>query len=227
MKNASNYDEFEVFDGLQQWDRASVEVVIADSTFQRWVREIPSCGTVNLIGFHFVFLCFIFLWVCFDLNELQVFEFRTLTLFSFNVICGKIIWWCMNYGLNYGSCGALLWEFVVNLVMRLYGDIYYYYYYDSIWFWLCLFVVFVYKPKRSWLWAFVVFCYRLKWSWLLWVISGVFVYELMWFWLCSPSVRKNVIERFWELVCGLGHIHGFKESPTIRYFKYVLPISQF
>lgn len=92
MKNASNYDELEVFNGLRQWDRASVEVVIADSTFQRWVHEIPSCGTVNLIGFHFVFLCFIFLWVCFDLNELQVFEFSTLTLFSFNVICGKIIW---------------------------------------------------------------------------------------------------------------------------------------
>ncbi|CAL5389073.1 unnamed protein product [Camellia sinensis] len=44
MKNASNYDEFEVFDSLRQWDRASVEVVIADSTFQRRVREIPSCG---------------------------------------------------------------------------------------------------------------------------------------------------------------------------------------
>ncbi|GMP69849.1 hypothetical protein CsSME_00028947 [Camellia sinensis var. sinensis] len=44
MKNASNYDEFEAFDGLRQWDRASVEVVIADSTFQRWVREVPSCG---------------------------------------------------------------------------------------------------------------------------------------------------------------------------------------
>ncbi|KAI7989635.1 8-amino-7-oxononanoate synthase [Camellia lanceoleosa] len=46
MKNASNYDEFE-----------------------RWVREVLSCGTVNLIGFHFVFLCLIFLWVCFDLNK--------------------------------------------------------------------------------------------------------------------------------------------------------------
>ncbi|KAI7995787.1 8-amino-7-oxononanoate synthase [Camellia lanceoleosa] len=36
MKNASNYNKFEVFNGLRQWDRASVEVVIADSTFQRW-----------------------------------------------------------------------------------------------------------------------------------------------------------------------------------------------
>ncbi|KAL7237817.1 hypothetical protein ACSBR2_004008 [Camellia fascicularis] len=44
MKNASNYDEFEVFDGLRQWDRASVEVVIANSTFQKWIREVPSCG---------------------------------------------------------------------------------------------------------------------------------------------------------------------------------------
>ncbi|KAF5960175.1 hypothetical protein HYC85_001384 [Camellia sinensis] len=92
MKNASNYDEFEVFDGLRQWDRASVEVVIADSTFQRWVSEVLSCDTVNLIGFHFVFLCFLFLWVCFDLNEFCGFEFSTLTLFSFNVICRKIIW---------------------------------------------------------------------------------------------------------------------------------------
>ncbi|GMP63687.1 hypothetical protein CsSME_00025289 [Camellia sinensis var. sinensis] len=44
VKNASNYDEFEVFDSLRQWDRASVEVVIADSTFQRCVREVMSCG---------------------------------------------------------------------------------------------------------------------------------------------------------------------------------------
>ncbi|XP_028081352.1 8-amino-7-oxononanoate synthase-like [Camellia sinensis] len=44
MKNASNYNEFEVFDSLRQWDKASIEVVIADSTFQRRVREIPSCG---------------------------------------------------------------------------------------------------------------------------------------------------------------------------------------
>ncbi|THG05759.1 hypothetical protein TEA_002313 [Camellia sinensis var. sinensis] len=44
IKNASKYDEFEVFDGLRQWGRASVEVVIADSTFQRWVCEVPSCG---------------------------------------------------------------------------------------------------------------------------------------------------------------------------------------
>ncbi|XP_058205148.1 8-amino-7-oxononanoate synthase-like [Rhododendron vialii] len=39
-----NSDEFEVFDGLQEWDRASVEVEMAESTFQRWVRDVPSSG---------------------------------------------------------------------------------------------------------------------------------------------------------------------------------------
>ncbi|KAE9465021.1 hypothetical protein C3L33_03070, partial [Rhododendron williamsianum] len=43
-----NSDEFEVFDGLQEWDRASVEVEMAESTFQRWVRDVPrddaDCG---------------------------------------------------------------------------------------------------------------------------------------------------------------------------------------
>uniref|UniRef100_A0A5B7BPT3 Aminotransferase class I/classII large domain-containing protein n=1 Tax=Davidia involucrata TaxID=16924 RepID=A0A5B7BPT3_DAVIN len=43
-ENASNFDDFEVFDGLRQWDRASVEVEISETTFQRWVRDIPSSG---------------------------------------------------------------------------------------------------------------------------------------------------------------------------------------
>ncbi|KAA8533892.1 hypothetical protein F0562_031409 [Nyssa sinensis] len=43
-ENASNSNEFEVFDGLRQWDRASVEVEISESTFQSWVRDIPSLG---------------------------------------------------------------------------------------------------------------------------------------------------------------------------------------
>ncbi|KAL7001734.1 8-amino-7-oxononanoate synthase [Sarracenia purpurea var. burkii] len=44
QNNALNSDEFVVFDGLQQWDRASVEVEMAESTFQRWVRDVPSSG---------------------------------------------------------------------------------------------------------------------------------------------------------------------------------------
>ncbi|KAJ9562862.1 hypothetical protein OSB04_008022 [Centaurea solstitialis] len=35
---------FEVFDGIRQWDRASVEIQIADSTFQRWLQDVPSSG---------------------------------------------------------------------------------------------------------------------------------------------------------------------------------------
>ncbi|XP_057952263.1 8-amino-7-oxononanoate synthase isoform X3 [Malania oleifera] len=43
-KNSSNFDEYEVFDELQPWDRSSVEVEIAETTFQRWVDEVPSSG---------------------------------------------------------------------------------------------------------------------------------------------------------------------------------------
>ncbi|KAM7491762.1 hypothetical protein LguiA_034683 [Lonicera macranthoides] len=42
--NAHNLDEYQVFDELREWDRASVEVEIAESTFQRWVEDIPSSG---------------------------------------------------------------------------------------------------------------------------------------------------------------------------------------
>ncbi|KAL9661838.1 hypothetical protein QQ045_026666 [Rhodiola kirilowii] len=37
-------EEFEVFDGLRKWDRASVEVDITDATFRKWVLDIPSSG---------------------------------------------------------------------------------------------------------------------------------------------------------------------------------------
>lgn len=37
-------DEHKVFDGLRQWDRDSVHVDIADTTFQKWVQDIPSSG---------------------------------------------------------------------------------------------------------------------------------------------------------------------------------------
>ncbi|MFS7949448.1 hypothetical protein Hanom_Chr06g00571691 [Helianthus anomalus] len=32
----------QVFDEMRQWDRASVEIEIAESTFQRWVEDVPS-----------------------------------------------------------------------------------------------------------------------------------------------------------------------------------------
>lgn len=43
-------DEFEVFDGLCQWDRTSVEVSVSIPTFQKWLHDEPSNGT-----FHFFF----------------------------------------------------------------------------------------------------------------------------------------------------------------------------
>ncbi|XP_022969783.1 8-amino-7-oxononanoate synthase isoform X4 [Cucurbita maxima] len=36
--------EFKVFDEMQPWDRASVEVEIAESTVQKWLLDIPSSG---------------------------------------------------------------------------------------------------------------------------------------------------------------------------------------
>ncbi|XXG75821.1 hypothetical protein AAC387_Pa08g0311 [Persea americana] len=41
---AAESDEFETFDGLRSWDRTSVEVEITESTFRKWVNEIPSDG---------------------------------------------------------------------------------------------------------------------------------------------------------------------------------------
>ncbi|KAK4572058.1 hypothetical protein RGQ29_030463 [Quercus rubra] len=37
-------DLFQVYDEMQQWDRSSVEVQIAEETFQRWVCDFPSTG---------------------------------------------------------------------------------------------------------------------------------------------------------------------------------------
>lgn len=41
-------DEYEVFGGLSQWDRTSVEVSVSIPTFQKWLHDEPSNGT-----FHF------------------------------------------------------------------------------------------------------------------------------------------------------------------------------
>ncbi|KAG5033475.1 hypothetical protein JHK82_017035 [Glycine max] len=37
-------DAFQVFDEMQHWDRSSVEVEIAETTFSRWMHDTPSSG---------------------------------------------------------------------------------------------------------------------------------------------------------------------------------------
>lgn len=37
---------FQVFDKMQPWDRSSVEVEMAEETFQRWICDLPSTGTL-------------------------------------------------------------------------------------------------------------------------------------------------------------------------------------
>ncbi|KAF2289224.1 hypothetical protein GH714_030003 [Hevea brasiliensis] len=41
---------YEVFDEMQPWDRSSVEVSISESTFQKWLLEIPSSGDEIVCG---------------------------------------------------------------------------------------------------------------------------------------------------------------------------------
>ena len=43
-------DLFQVYDEMQQWDRSSVEVQIAEETFQRWVCDFPSTGNLLLFS---------------------------------------------------------------------------------------------------------------------------------------------------------------------------------
>lgn len=44
---AKEDDEFKVFDEMQPWDRASVEVKIAESTVQKWLLDTPSSGMLS------------------------------------------------------------------------------------------------------------------------------------------------------------------------------------
>lgn len=37
-------EDFQMFDEMQQWERSSVEVHIAEETFQSWVCEISTTG---------------------------------------------------------------------------------------------------------------------------------------------------------------------------------------
>ncbi|KAF9615636.1 hypothetical protein IFM89_027178 [Coptis chinensis] len=36
--------DFKTFDGLQSWDRSSVEIQLSESTFQEWLHNVPSSG---------------------------------------------------------------------------------------------------------------------------------------------------------------------------------------
>ncbi|KAL9231502.1 hypothetical protein vseg_006725 [Gypsophila vaccaria] len=50
--NAVDFEKFDhayqVFDGLRQWDRTSVEVEISQNTFLNWLNDIPSCGSAEV-----------------------------------------------------------------------------------------------------------------------------------------------------------------------------------
>ncbi|WZZ23148.1 hypothetical protein YC2023_124535 [Brassica napus] len=43
-------DEYEVFDGMRQWDRTSVEVSVSIPTFQKWLHDEPSNGEEGFSG---------------------------------------------------------------------------------------------------------------------------------------------------------------------------------
>lgn len=57
-------DDFEVFDEMQPWDRSAVEISISDSTFHRWLHDIPSSGSyasfhcLTFDWFHDIFMWF-------------------------------------------------------------------------------------------------------------------------------------------------------------------------
>lgn len=61
-----NQEFLQVFDGPRKWDRASVEVHISESTFQKWLHDVPSSG--NLLRFF---------------RPVVIFSFRTFFLFPF------------------------------------------------------------------------------------------------------------------------------------------------
>lgn len=49
MQNSEHVGEdYEVFDEMRHWDRNAVQILISDSTLQRWLHDIPSSGTLSL-----------------------------------------------------------------------------------------------------------------------------------------------------------------------------------
>lgn len=56
---------FQMFDEMQQWERSSVEVHIAEKTFQSWVCEISTTG--KLLLFFLSPNAYLYLWVMFEI----------------------------------------------------------------------------------------------------------------------------------------------------------------
>lgn len=71
-------DDFEVFDGLRQWDRASVEVMISETTYRKWLKDVPSSGN----WFCFASFCICVTKGCIFLG----FGFHALLKFAFLVV---------------------------------------------------------------------------------------------------------------------------------------------
>ncbi|CAI9774077.1 unnamed protein product [Fraxinus pennsylvanica] len=44
LNSSNSYENFEFFSGPHKWDRSSVEVIISEATFQKWLHDIPSLG---------------------------------------------------------------------------------------------------------------------------------------------------------------------------------------
>ncbi|KAJ0715887.1 hypothetical protein HanPI659440_Chr13g0506541 [Helianthus annuus] len=74
----------QVFDEMCKWDRASVEIEIVESTFQRWAEDVPS--SVSVHGHHWILdpqhPCQIEICWC---SFLIAFKRRTLMPFSLNL----------------------------------------------------------------------------------------------------------------------------------------------
>lgn len=87
-------DEFNVFDELQPWDRSAVQVQITEATFQKWVHDIPSSGSVQpfltcfRIFFFFQFWSYESRFLNFIGDDDGIQSFKKLLLFSTNDYLG-------------------------------------------------------------------------------------------------------------------------------------------
>ncbi|MFS7911499.1 hypothetical protein Hanom_Chr02g00118871 [Helianthus anomalus] len=70
-------NSIKVFDEMCKWDRASVEIEIVESTFQRWAEDVPSSGSLDPQHPCQIEIC----WCSF----LIAFKRRTLMPFSLNL----------------------------------------------------------------------------------------------------------------------------------------------
>ncbi|CAA2997767.1 8-amino-7-oxononanoate synthase [Olea europaea subsp. europaea] len=44
LNSSNSCENFEFFSGPHKWDRSSVEVIVSEATFQKWLHDIPSLG---------------------------------------------------------------------------------------------------------------------------------------------------------------------------------------